>query len=189
MWKNAARGNGELASSRSMVSDRTPCLARNAAAESPTNPPPAISTGASSVMPSVPLRRRPSRPAPADDEGLIVEPQTAVALQDGLGRLQVTTRVHHRIQSFVFDLVDVDCRVPRREQRGGADAIADLRGQGVHVVTEYRFVVRLRAEGKLARFPPQLGFQRRDQLMSIDPERVLSRPQSLDDFERGVPAV
>src|SRR2546421_991826 len=50
IWKNAARGSGELAGRRSMVTERIPCCARNVAADRPTNPPPAIRTGASSVM-------------------------------------------------------------------------------------------------------------------------------------------
>jgi hypothetical protein len=49
MWKYAARGSGELAFSRSMVTERTPCWARNVAADRPTNPPPAINTGARCV--------------------------------------------------------------------------------------------------------------------------------------------
>ena len=45
MWKNAARGSGELAFRRSIAIERMPCWARNAAADKPTMPPPAIRTG------------------------------------------------------------------------------------------------------------------------------------------------
>src|SRR5882762_1287384 len=50
IWKKAARGSGELARRRSMVTERIPWCARNVAADRPTNPPPAIRTGAASVM-------------------------------------------------------------------------------------------------------------------------------------------
>src|SRR6516225_10192452 len=159
MWKNAARGSGELAARRSMVSERIPCCARNAAAERPTKPPPAIRTGASSVILSC------SRPAPADHECFVVEPQTAVLLQDRLGCFQIGTGLHHRIETLVLDLIDIDGSVPGCIQRRGADAIADLRGQGVHLVTKDGLVVGLRVEGKLARLPAELRFERRDQFM------------------------
>ncbi len=48
MWKKAARGNVEAVSSRSSTSEGMPCWARNMAVDSPTRPPPAMMTGASS---------------------------------------------------------------------------------------------------------------------------------------------
>jgi hypothetical protein len=50
MWKNAARGSGELSFRRSTAMERMPCCARKAAAASPVSPPPAIRTGASFSM-------------------------------------------------------------------------------------------------------------------------------------------
>ena len=49
-WKWAALGSGEPPRRRSMATDATPCWARNIAVDSPTKPPPAMTTGVSSRL-------------------------------------------------------------------------------------------------------------------------------------------
>src|SRR5215469_15203671 len=115
--------------------------------------------------------------APGHDEGLVVEPKAPVLLQYLLRRLEVRAALHDRVESLVLDLVDIDRRVPGGEQRRGADAIADLRGKRVHLVAEDRLVVRRRDEREIACVATELRFESREQLVSIDLERVLSRPE------------
>ena len=73
MWKNAARGRGELSFRRSTVIERMPCCARNDAMARPVRPPPAIRTGASLPIESLRSRTRrentPRRPSPRDWRG------------------------------------------------------------------------------------------------------------------------
>src|SRR5262249_53140045 len=73
---------------------------------------------------------------PRNDVGLILEPERAVLLEDLAGRVQIASVRHRGAQSLVFDLGDVDGRIPRGEQRGGPDRRADFHRQGVHVVAE-----------------------------------------------------
>src|SRR5215469_16068563 len=124
--------------------------------------------------------------APGHDEGLVVEPEAPVLLQYLLRRLEVRAAVHDRIEALVLDLVDVDRRVPGGEQRRGADAIADLRGQRVHLVAEDRLIIRGRDKREVACIATELRLECREQLVSIDLERVLSRPKFLNDLEGGV---
>src|SRR5690348_5928632 len=79
-------------------------------------------------------RRGHSVAATRHDEGLIVEPETPVLLQDLLRRLEVRAALDDRIEPLVLDLIDIDRRVPGGEQRRGADAVADLRRKRVHLV-------------------------------------------------------
>src|SRR6185437_16368043 len=124
--------------------------------------------------------------APRHDEGLIVEPETPVLLQYLLRRLEVRAALHDRIEPLVLDLIDVDRRVPGGEQRRGADAVADLRGERVHLVAEDRLVVGWRDEREIACIATELRLEGREQLMPVDLERVLSRPESLNDLEGGI---
>ncbi len=56
-WKWAARGNGDPPRSLSTTSDGTPCCARNIAVDSPTSPPPEMTTGCSPRLSLVTPRR------------------------------------------------------------------------------------------------------------------------------------
>src|SRR5690349_13005198 len=124
--------------------------------------------------------------SPRDGESFIVEPQAAVLLQHGLGGLQISPIRDHGLEALVLDLVHVDRRIPGREQRGRADAIGNFRRQRVHLVAEDRLVVRQRGELVVARVAAELILQRREQRMAVDLERLLARPEFLDDLERRI---
>lgn len=54
-------------------------------------------------------RRRADLLSPAaDDEGLVVEPQAAMFLQNLLRGIEVCAGGHHRIQPLVLDLIHID---------------------------------------------------------------------------------
>src|SRR5688572_24684745 len=93
---------------------------------------------------------RSSFPAARDHEGLVVEPQAAVLLQHGLRHVEVVAVGDDAVQALVLDLVDVDRGVPGGEQRRGADAVADLVRQRVHLVAEDGFLVGLRGQRELS---------------------------------------
>src|SRR5207249_3643878 len=63
-----------------------------------------------------------------DEERLVLEPETAVFVKDVLRDVEVRILArrghrHHFLEALVFDLVDVDGRVPRGEERRRPDAI------------------------------------------------------------------
>ncbi len=97
---------------------------------------------------------------------------------------------HDRIQPLVLDLIDVDGGIPGGEQRRGADAVADLRGQRVHLVAEHRLLVRRRGEVELARIASQLApAASASSSWRSTWNGCSSRPQLLDDLQRRIVAV
>src|SRR5579883_2506696 len=133
-------------------------------------------------------RARRSRAAARDYERLVVEPQPAVLLQHLLRRLEIRAVLHDRIEPLVLDLIDVDRGVPRGKGRRGADAVGDLRGQRVHLVAEDRLVVWRGDEREIARLASELRLESRQQLVTVHLERVLPRPELLNDLEAGIAA-
>ena len=77
-----------------------------------------------------------------------------------LRRLQVGPVGHDRIKSLVLDLVHVDRGVPGGEQRRGADAVADLRGQRVHLVAKHRLLIGQGGQVEFAGIAAELAAQR-----------------------------
>src|SRR3954454_13780139 len=78
--------------------------------------------------------------------GFIQDPEAAVLLQDLARGLEVAPLAKHGGEPCIVDLRDIDRRVPRREQRRGADAVGNLGGQRMHVVTEQGPGVRVGVE-------------------------------------------
>src|SRR5687767_2124520 len=91
-----------------------------------------------------------------NDIGLVKEPEASMFLQDLAGGIQIAGVAQRLRQAHVVHLRDVDGGVPRREQRGGADARRDLRGQRMHVVAENRSRVGVGVEVVVARLLAEL---------------------------------
>src|ERR1700749_3809444 len=79
--------------------------------------------------------------APARDyERLILEPQSPMGAQYIGGGFEIACAGDLGFQPGVLDLADIDCRIPRREQRRRPDRMGNLRRQRMHVVAEQRTV-------------------------------------------------
>src|SRR5206468_12735422 len=115
-------------------------------------------------------------------ERLVVEPQPAVLAQHALRGLEIGSARDDRVQSLILDLIDVDGGVPRGKERRGADAIADLRRQRVHLVAKYRLIVRQSAQTVVAGGAGELAAQGRKELVAAHPKRLLPPPQPPGDF-------
>src|SRR5207245_922066 len=107
----------------------------------------------------------------------------AVLAQHALRGLEIGSARDDRVQSLILDLIDVDGGVPRGKERRGADAIADLRRQRVHLVAKYRLIVRQSAQIVVAVVAGKLAAQGRKELVAAHLKRLLTRPQLLDDFQ------
>ena len=107
-------------------------------------------------------------------------------LQDFAGGVEVAAVAQRLAKAHVVDLRDVDRRVPRREQRRGADARGNLGGQRVHVVAEDGARVRIGIEVVAPRVAAELGLGRAHQIMARLRERILARPHLLHHFQAGV---
>src|SRR6185437_2369981 len=124
-------------------------------------------------------------PLARDHIGFVPEPQTAVFLQYFLGRFKVAVVADHLLQPLVFDLRDINGRVPGCEQGRGADALADLARQSVHRIAEERARIGIGVEVEVAAGRAELGLHLAQQLVPVRHERVLARPDLLDDLEPG----
>src|SRR5690606_1791936 len=123
-----------------------------------------------------------------NNEAFVVKPQALVLLQN-LGRIpQIIARGVDLLEAHVLDLRHVDRRVPCGEQRGCAYALLHLARQRMHLVAEHGLGVRTRDEVVVPGISAELLTQHLDQLVPIDPERILVRPDLADQLERGVVA-
>src|SRR6266480_2897847 len=192
IWKNAARGSGELARRRSMVTERIPCCARNVAADRPTNPPPAIRTGASSVMAVSLLRMddsmqvRSALPrAPALVIGLARRPRVrgrgdlhphlelAVRLDGGLAGPAVLFAPDE-----CQNVPDLDVRVDdtERQRRALVVAVAAEHGEADRLATRHDLVERGRGIVAVREIEVLVVLPARDQERGKDLQHVLGIP-------------
>src|SRR5205814_6335560 len=96
---------------------------------------------------------------------------------------------HDLAQALILDLRHVNGGVPRREKGRGADRVADFLRERVHLVAEYRAVVRIGVEVEVAAVRSGRGAGGLQQRVAIGLERSFSRPDALHDFQPRVPAV
>src|SRR4029453_5436795 len=114
------------------------------------------------------LRPYPSLAPTRDHVGFVVEPEPAVFAQNLAGGVEIASAGDDLGEPVVFDLRHVDCGVPRRKQRGGADRlIRDLARQGVHLVAEQRTVVGISIEVEIAPGGAELVLHRLHDLMAV----------------------
>src|SRR5262245_31615122 len=78
--------------------------------------------------------------------GFVPEPQPAMLAQHLFGRLEIGTAADCLRQSLILDLRDIDRSIPGGKQRRGSDGLADLAGQGMHVVAEQGSCIGIGAE-------------------------------------------
>src|SRR6266480_2803929 len=192
IWKNAARGSGELARRRSMVTERIPCCARNVAADRPTNPPPAIRTGASSVMAVSLLRMddsmqvRSALPrAPALVIGLARRPRVR-GRGDSHPHLELAVRLDGGLAGpavlFAPDecqnVPDLDVRVDdtKRQRRALVVAVAAEHGKADRPAARHDLVERGRGIVAVRKVEVLVVLPVRDQQRGEDLEHVLGVP-------------
>src|SRR2546421_729187 len=182
MWKNAARGSGELARRRSMVTERIPWCARNVAADRPTTPPPASRRGASPVMAVTLLARarapalvialaRPPRVGGGGDPPPALE--LAVRLEGGLAGPAVLFAPDE-----CQNVPDLDVRVDdtERQRRALVVAVAAEHGKADRLATRHDLVERGRGIVAVREIEVLVVLPARDQQRSEDLQHVLGIP-------------
>ncbi len=92
------------------------------------------------------------------------------------------------IETLVLDLIDVNRCIPGGVQRGGADTVADLGRQRVHLIAHQSFLIRRCRQSELARVATEFVPQCRQQRMPIHTEGILRRPQLLNDLQPRIAA-
>src|SRR5579871_2402793 len=127
--------------------------------------------------------------ATRDAVALVPEPQASVLLQHLARRLEILLVAHHAVQLVVLDLIDVDHRIPRREQGRGADRGRDFVRHGVQVVAEQRTVVGIGVEVEILGVAAEHGLDRAQQFVAIHLERTVAGPDLLHDLGAGIVAV
>src|SRR5215468_3464111 len=123
-----------------------------------------------------------------DDIRLVLEPETAVPLQHFARCVEIARVAHDRLEPLVLDLRDIDRGVPSSEQCGGPDRRADLRGQRMHVIAETRALIGVGVEVEAARLSTERLLGCLEELMPVHLERILARPDPLDDLEARIPS-
>src|SRR5216684_773667 len=124
-----------------------------------------------------------------DDVGFIEEPQAAVPAQHVAGGVEIAAVVDDGGQAMVFNLGDVDRRVPGGKQGRGADRIRQFRGQRVHVVAKQRTIVGIDVEIELASGRAELLLDRLHDLVAVVDERIVAWPEALHDLKPRIVAV
>ena len=109
-------------------------------------------------------------------------------LQNLLRRVEVCAGRYHGVEAFILDLIHVDCRVPGREKCRRADPVADFRRQRVHLIAEHCLVIRQGAQIELPGIPTEFAAECRQQLVAVDLERRLTRPELLNDLDARIVA-
>src|SRR5690348_14821515 len=128
-------------------------------------------------------------PLARDHIGFVPEPETAVFLQHFAGRIKIGIRIDYLRQPLILDLGHIDGGVPRREESRRADRLADLARQRVHRITEQRASIGIGVEIEIATGAAEFGLGGAQQLMAIGHERILARPDLLNDLKPRIVAV
>src|ERR1700733_8598269 len=104
-------------------------------------------------------------PPPRDHVALVEKPQPAALAQHRTRCVDIA--VADFGEPVVLDLRHIDRRVPRREQRRGADRLGDFRRQRVHDVFEQRAIVGIGVEIELAAGGAELVLDRFEDVVAI----------------------
>ena len=100
-----------------------------------------------------------------------------MALQNTLRGIEIRAGRYDGIQTLILDLIDIDGGIPSSKQGRRAYTITNLRGQGVHLITEDALVIGKGCELVVARVATQFSLECSNQLMPIDLKRIFRRPK------------
>src|ERR1700760_2133763 len=102
-----------------------------------------------------------SVPPARDDVGFVVEPKPVMPSQNLSGGIESAAALSHFLrQPVVFDLGDVDRRIPRCKGRRGSNGARYLVGQRFHIVSEDRAVIGISVKVQVPPGRSQLIFNR-----------------------------